>query len=485
MGFNGVICLLVLAGTASAQVCRLSVAGVNRNRRVMGPVSAECPFSVHSVPFGNWGVTSPFGLKIDGRQFEGWCNNTRVCDNNGNCSVQCRDGWYEWNSCTDHPLYRAPNDTLYNSESGTQQVSVTDINVHGSRTVDVPVSCPVDADADGVAESGGCASAVTYRSGVNFMSLYELDPGTTDDLIQTIYFPEAVLDTACTVWGCPSAATEWAAPIGYDSPTSPAKVYAEVAVLINLGMFVDTGRICRLSTLRADVVSAASYVAPVAPESIASAFGEGFAFQAVNATAMPLPTTLGGTTVSVTDSLGVTRSAPLFYVSPGQINFETPANTAAGPARVTVTRSDGISSRSAVQVDTVAPALFAANANGTGAASAIAVRVSADSSQTVLPVFECETSGLNCVVTPIDLGSESDQVILVLFGTGIRFGTGSVELRIGGVAADVLYAGAQGEYVGLDQVNVRLMRTLAGRGMVGVSLTVAGKTSNVVEIAVQ
>ena len=57
--------------------------------------------------------------------------------------------------------------------------------------------------------------------------------------------------------------------------------------------------------------------------------------------------------------------------------------------------------------------------------------------------------------------------------------------RIGGENIEVSYAGAQGGFVGLDQVNVRLPRALAGRGEVGIELTVEGKTANQVRINVK
>jgi len=48
----------------------------------------------------------------------------------------------------------------------------------------------------------------------------------------------------------------------------------------------------------------------------------------------------------------------------------------------------------------------------------------------------------------------------------------------------VQYAGPQGGYAGLDQVNIRVPRSLAGRGNVDVVLTVDGKTANAVTIKV-
>jgi uncharacterized protein (TIGR03437 family) len=61
----------------------------------------------------------------------------------------------------------------------------------------------------------------------------------------------------------------------------------------------------------------------------------------------------------------------------------------------------------------------------------------------------------------------------------------AVTATIGGVPA-VLYAGAQGTYVGLDQVNLGPLSTsLAGRGEVPISLTVDGKAANTVTVAFQ
>src|SRR5262249_53124174 len=68
-------------------------------------------------------------------------------------------------------------------------------------------------------------------------------------------------------------------------------------------------------------VSAASFSATkLTSEGIAAAFGTGLATTTQVATSLPLPTALAGTTVTVKDSAGSERLAPLFFVSPGQIN---------------------------------------------------------------------------------------------------------------------------------------------------------------------
>src|SRR5580704_9779107 len=88
------------------------------------------------------------------------------------------------------------------------------------------------------------------------------------------------------------------------------------------------------------VISAATGSSTVSAESIASYYGSNLASDTAQPDSLPLPTTLAGVTVQVQDSAGATRPAPLFYVSPTQINFEIPAGTALGEAKVTVTNSN-------------------------------------------------------------------------------------------------------------------------------------------------
>ena|ERR1700730_770841 len=69
------------------------------------------------------------------------------------------------------------------------------------------------------------------------------------------------------------------------------------------------------------IINAGSGAAAIAASSIASAFGRQIGASTVSATALPLPTTLGGLSIDVIDSAHTSRMAPLFYVSPNQINF--------------------------------------------------------------------------------------------------------------------------------------------------------------------
>jgi uncharacterized protein (TIGR03437 family) len=60
-----------------------------------------------------------------------------------------------------------------------------------------------------------------------------------------------------------------------------------------------------------------------------------------------------------------------------------------------------------------------------------------------------------------------------------------VACKIGGADAEVLFAGAAPGFVGLDQSNVRLPRSLAGRGEVNVVMTVDSKAVNMVRVAIR
>ncbi|QQS47374.1 MAG: DUF11 domain-containing protein [Acidobacteriota bacterium] len=243
------------------------------------------------------------------------------------------------------------------------------------------------------------------------------------------------------------------------------------------------------------VVSAASFEATaLAPGSIASAFGTQLATGVVIADTIPLPTMLGNTTVSVKDSLGVTRQAEIFFVSPGQINFLISEQTASGQAMVTVQSGDGTISMGVFEVKSVAPSLFSANADGQGVPAAVILRVKGDGTQIFEPVGVFDSGTSRFVTTPIDLGPVTDQVFLILYGSGIRKTADpngdqnfneSVAALIGGEQSATLYAGVAPGFIGLDQINLALSRTLIGRGKVNVALTAAGgSASNLVEIEI-
>src|SRR5262249_41487892 len=118
-------------------------------------------------------------------------------------------------------------------------------------------------------------------------------------------------------------------------------------------------------------VSAASFdKGELATGMIASAFGSELATTTQTAASAPLPSQLAGTQLFVKDSLGRERLAPLFTVSPNQINFLMPSDLFTGAAVISVVNAEGKISIGEVQIARVAPGLFSANANGQDVAAA-------------------------------------------------------------------------------------------------------------------
>ncbi|MGE0131996.1 MAG: Ig-like domain-containing protein [Blastocatellales bacterium] len=239
-------------------------------------------------------------------------------------------------------------------------------------------------------------------------------------------------------------------------------------------------------------VSAASFEASaLAPGTIAAAFGASLATQVQAATTQPLPTSLAGTTVTIRDSASVDHPAPLFFVAPNQVNLLIPPQTATGAATITIKSGDGATSTGAMQINTAAPAIFTANSDGQGVPAAVLLRVKSNGAQITETLAQFDAALGRFKTKPIDFGPDGERVFLILFLTGINLapdtdGDGnhneSVHLIIGGAESVPLYAGAQGDFAGLDQMNIELPRSLIGRGKLSLSINAPGANSNLVEI---
>jgi uncharacterized protein (TIGR03437 family) len=232
------------------------------------------------------------------------------------------------------------------------------------------------------------------------------------------------------------------------------------------------------------VISAASTSTDLSPESLASAFGSNLAPDVASAPSVPWPALLSGVSVQVMDAVGATRTAGLLFVSAGQVNFQVPAGTAQGMATITLHNgSTTLSTQS--MITKVSPALFAVDTAGTAAATAVRIPIETNVASPVT-LFDCSAEGAGCTLAPILLEIDA-PVYLSLYGTGIKgyAQTGKIQVAVGDYVVPAMYAGPQGQYPGLDQVNVALPLTLRKAGTVDVSVTVDGTTSNTVHIAVQ
>ncbi|MGH9939844.1 MAG: Ig-like domain-containing protein, partial [Blastocatellia bacterium] len=256
-----------------------------------------------------------------------------------------------------------------------------------------------------------------------------------------------------------------------------------VALAVNAGVTLAWRDI---SSNSVSSVPAASYEAvPIAPESIVTAFGSNLATRPAEASdadpntpGVQLPTTLDGTTVEVNG-----RRAGLLFVSPTQVNYVMPEATEIGLVNVVVKSGDGATSNGIAQITQISPAIFTANATGKGVPAALIFRRKADGRESYESLSHRSGPGGPLITKPIEM-PVGDQVALVLYLTGVRrAAAGSVRVLMGGEELTPLYSGAAPDFIGLDQINVEIPRSLAGRGVtIKVSVTAGGATSNPVDI---
>ena len=166
-----------------------------------------------------------------------------------------------------------------------------------------------------------------------------------------------------------------------------------------------------------------------------------------------------------------------------QVNYQVPKNTALGVATVTVMNGDIAVATEVLQIVPTQAGLFSGNSDGQGAAAASLIFVK-NGIQSFDLNYTCGAGG--CVPKPVDL-SVVDAAYIEMFGTGVRFRNdlANAKATVGGIEVPVLYAGAHCCYVGVDQINLQIPKSLMGRGEVDVVLTIEGKIANTVKINVK
>lgn len=195
-----------------------------------------------------------------------------------------------------------------------------------------------------------------------------------------------------------------------------------------------------------------------------------------------LPQKLSNIAVEVFDSGGVARLAPLLHVGIGWsfVNFVVPPDTAKGPAKVSIVRSDGSRSESSVLIADLSPALLTGNGIGWGPVIAIATQTPPSGPAHSFLTYQCGKA--DCTTIPIPL-SKNVSTTVRLLGDGFRNAAALGEFRaeIGGTPVPVVSFGPA-EGPGADQVTLRLPSILRGMGETDLMLTVSGRPANVVRI---
>jgi uncharacterized protein (TIGR03437 family) len=221
----------------------------------------------------------------------------------------------------------------------------------------------------------------------------------------------------------------------------------------------------------------------ITPGSLGSLFGQNLVAGTVAAPQGNLPTSLGGAMLMLVDSSNQQIPLPLYFVSPGQINFVVPGSAQVGTGMLVLNVS-GSALTTPIAVGAVHPGLFSASQSGVGPAVANVQYVNSDGTSTYGATVQC---GTQCTATPLTFAAPNQRVFLSFYGTGFRNRTSlnGVQVTANGAPLTVLFAGAQTAYPGLDQLNVELPRSLAGSGMVTIQVTVDGQAANPVTILMQ
>ena len=185
------------------------------------------------------------------------------------------------------------------------------------------------------------------------------------------------------------------------------------------------------------MTNGASFGQAYAPGMLLSVFGSQLSTGTAVASSIPLPLSLSGVSASVN---GV--AAPLYYVSPSQINLQVPDTLSAGAAIVTI-NNNGQTASASITLAAAAPGIFAS----------------------AMPA------------------SAKRGDVLTLYATGTGANLQTLSLTVGGVTSTISYAGIPPGLVGVVQVNYQIPPS-APLGSQPVVLKVSGVSSPPVNISI-
>lgn len=201
----------------------------------------------------------------------------------------------------------------------------------------------------------------------------------------------------------------------------------------------------------------------------------------VQATSFPIPTILGGSSVTITPATGSPVQAYIDFVFSGQINAILPSNTPLGPATVTVTYNNQTSPPIKINVVASSFGIFTA-ASGSGPAATI--NVNGGGAAATPPVYD------NFFTNSANPGNT-----LELYGTGlgpvspsldnnppgvVTPANVSVQVLVGNTLITPSYAGRSPSLAGVDQINFTLPTdgSIPSSCFVPIAIIVNGVTSN-------
>jgi len=194
----------------------------------------------------------------------------------------------------------------------------------------------------------------------------------------------------------------------------------------------------------------ASFLQKFSPGMIMSVFGATLSQTAESASSVPLPVTMAGVAATVN---GV--EAPLYYVSPTQLNIQVPWQTVQGPATLTVNNNGQVASQS-FNVTSASPGIFT------------------DQNRNIV----CGCSAVQGQITTLYLAGAGAVTPAIATGSAPVASTPLTSLpapqnttiTIGGVQAATSFIGIPYYLVGVTQINFQIPSGMTGRQPVVVSV---------------
>lgn len=233
-------------------------------------------------------------------------------------------------------------------------------------------------------------------------------------------------------------------------------VYVNPQGILNGGSFAPTG-------------------GPISPGEFVTIFGSGLA-DAQTIASPPYPTALGGVMVTVNSV-----SAPLYLVSPTQLNILVPYSLT-GPSATIVVTNNGVSSNTViVPLAPTAPGVFSQDSSGIGAG--VVVHSNGSLVTTASPAKKGEAvsiylTGLGVVTPAVSDGAAGQS-------SPLSKTVEAVTVTVGNLAATVSYAGLAPGFPGLYQINATIPASLVGNGNVGLAIATAEAFAEQITIAIQ
>jgi len=218
------------------------------------------------------------------------------------------------------------------------------------------------------------------------------------------------------------------------------------------------------------VVNGASFrIGGAAPGGIVSLFGSNLSQVVEAASTTPLPDQLNFTSVWINGG-----AAPLYFVSPGQINLQIPAELGPGAYNIQVGNSIYGSATATITVARSSPGIFTTNEAGSGQGvvfNAGYALVDGSAPATAGDTVQVYCTGLGAATPPVATGSLGPANPPAVVNS-------AVTATIGGIPAKVLSAIVAPGYVGLYQVDVTVPAGVPTGNAVAIVLTQTDLSTN-------